>query len=155
MRDTLGPANRTKAAVLSELIRLRFRVLIPFEDGLPYDMALDLGDQRLVRIQIKTARLRSGVVIFSTSSVTNRVGGHVKINYKGKIEVFVAYCEELGRFFAMDVTEAGVYEARLRVLEPKTTNQWTQKIKWADSYVLSASSFTKWRANRARREPRC
>ncbi|MCK9594258.1 MAG: group I intron-associated PD-(D/E)XK endonuclease [Candidatus Omnitrophica bacterium] len=43
-----------ESAVITELLKQGFRVLKPFGDRLPYDLAIDL-DGKLLRIQVKSA----------------------------------------------------------------------------------------------------
>jgi hypothetical protein len=56
---------RTEAAILAELVRRGYQVLVPFGTNQRYDLVLDM-DGKFVRVQGKTGRLRSGVISFST-----------------------------------------------------------------------------------------
>jgi hypothetical protein len=59
---------RTEAAILSELGRRGYSLLIPWGVNQRYDVVLDLGD-KFVRAQCKTGRLRRGAVAFPTRSI--------------------------------------------------------------------------------------
>jgi hypothetical protein len=54
--DTKLKADIAESAVVTELLRRKFKVLHPVGDRLPYDIALDL-DGKLIRIQVKSAWL--------------------------------------------------------------------------------------------------
>jgi hypothetical protein len=59
---------RTEGAILSELNRLGYDVLVPFGVDRRYDLLLDC-EGRLLQVQCKTGRLRDGVVQFNSQSV--------------------------------------------------------------------------------------
>ena len=52
--------TQTEATVLAALARYGHQVLLPFGEGYPYDLAVDVADGRIVRVQCKTGRLRGG-----------------------------------------------------------------------------------------------
>jgi hypothetical protein len=78
--------QRTEAAILSELVRRGYSVLLPFGVNQRYDLVLDL-DGKFVRAQCKTGRLRNGVVFFSTKSVQSNTRRAVIRNYDGDADV--------------------------------------------------------------------
>ena len=51
--------QRTEGAILSELVRRGYKVLVPFGVNQRYDLVIDAGD-RFLRVQCKTGRLRNG-----------------------------------------------------------------------------------------------
>ena len=65
--------NVTEAAVLAALVRHGHHVLIPFGDGLPYDLVVDAGDD-LIRVQCKTGRLKGACVDFNSCSTDHGRG---------------------------------------------------------------------------------
>lgn len=67
-----------------------FLMCVPFGDCAPYDIILDDRRGRLFKIQVKTGRLRNGVVVFSCCSWH----GHRKMpptQYVGMIDAFGVY----------------------------------------------------------------
>lgn len=64
MGNTSDVGNKTEGVILGALVRLGYRVLIPFGGGHPYDLAVD-HDGTIERVECKTGRLRDGVVIFN------------------------------------------------------------------------------------------
>jgi PD-(D/E)XK endonuclease len=70
--------HRSEAAILSQLVRQGYRVLLPFGVNQRYDMVLD-NDGRLLKVQCKTGRLKEGAIRFSSNTVnlTSDVPGTV------------------------------------------------------------------------------
>jgi hypothetical protein len=127
--------QRTEAAILSELVRRGYSVLLPFGVNQRYDLVLDLGGN-FVRAQCKTGRVRNGVVIFSTKSVQSNTRRAVTRDYDGDADVFLVYCSETGRVYCVPVEEAPTSYMYLRV-EPALNGQW-HRVRWASNYELPA-----------------
>lgn len=127
--------QRTEGAILSELVRRGYRVLLPFGVNQRYDLVLDL-DGRFVRAQCKTGRLRDGSVIFNTRSVQSNRRRNVTRPYDGEVEIFLVHCPETEQIYAVPVAEAGGGHMYLRV-DPARNGQ-VQRIRWARDYLLPA-----------------
>jgi hypothetical protein len=127
--------QRTEAAILAELVRLGYAVLLPFGVNQRYDLVLDLGE-KFVRCQCKTGRLRNGVVLFSTQSIQCNTRRTVIKDYAGDADVFLVHCPMTNRFYLVPVDEASASCMYLRV-EP-TLNGQKQGIHWAKDYELPA-----------------
>jgi hypothetical protein len=127
--------QRTEAAILAELVRRGYSVLLPFGTNQRYDLVLDL-DGRFVRAQCKTGRLRKGVVLFSTKSVQANTRRIVVRDYKADADVFVVYCPDTRRLYCVPVEEAPTGYMYLRV-EP-TRNGQKHRVRWASNYELPA-----------------
>src|SRR4051794_5884579 len=85
--------TRTEAAILGELSRLGYAVLVPFGVNQRYDLVLDV-DGEFIRVQCKTGRLRNGVVIFPTRSIRTNTREILKRCYFGEVELFLVYCPD-------------------------------------------------------------
>jgi hypothetical protein len=127
--------TRTEAAILSELIRRGYNVLLPFGVNQRYDLVLDMGG-RFVRVQCKTARLDDGCVVFSSRSVRSNRTRTLFRPYAGEIELFMAFCRATGRLYAVPIEDAPPTEVRLR-LSPTATGQ-AKGVRWARDYELPA-----------------
>jgi hypothetical protein len=127
--------QRTEAAILSELVRRGYSVLLPFGVNQRYDLVLDL-DGKFVRAQCKTGRLRNGVVFFSTKSVQSNTRRAVIRNYDGDADVFLAYCPATARVYCVPVEEAPTTYMYLRV--KPTRNGQKHRVRWASDYELPA-----------------
>src|SRR5690348_8242274 len=75
--ESIGPRKKrnTKAVGIgSELVAMErfsaagFALAVPFGDAAPYDVLLDDLHGHIYKIQVKTGRLRRGVVLFSCCS---------------------------------------------------------------------------------------
>ena len=96
---------QTEAAILSQFVRRGFSVLLPIGVNHRYDLLLDL-DGTFVRAQCKTGRLRNGVVEFAPRSTRANRRQIFNRGYRGEIEIFLVYCRELDRIYAVPVDEA-------------------------------------------------
>jgi hypothetical protein len=134
-RHPVDVGQRTEAIVLAELVKRGHRVLIPFGTNHRYDFALDIGD-RFLRVQCKTGRLRSGRIIFKTESIRSNTSVKLRRSYRGEADLFLIYCPQTDRVYALSVDEATVSKGSLRV-DP-TGNCQTKGIRWAADYELPA-----------------
>lgn len=126
---------RTEAAILAELVRRGYLVLLPFGTNQRYDLVLDM-DGEFVRAQCKTGRLRKGCVVFNTHSVRANTQGWLARSYVGEVEIFLIYCTETKRIYAVPVADAPASSGSLRVDE--TRNGQKEGIRWASDYELPA-----------------
>ena len=91
-----------------------------------YDCVIDRGNG-LERVQVKTARLKNGALVFPCCSSTYHVPRncstkHAKYSYRGQIDVFGVYSPDLKTSYIVPVDEVGKREANLRI-EPPKNNQ--------------------------------
>jgi hypothetical protein len=126
---------RTEAAILAEMVRRGYSVLVPFGTNQRYDLVLDMGG-KFVRAQCKTGRLKDGVIIYATKSVRSNRKEILVRNYAGEIEIFLVHCPEIGGIYAVPVDEAPEGYGSLRV-DP-TRNGQKERIRWARDYELPA-----------------
>ncbi len=125
--------QRTEAIVLAALVRRGYRVLTPFGTNHRYDLAIDLGD-RFVRAQCKTGRLRRGVILFHARSIRSNTRGTYCRTYGDQIDLFLVYCPDTDRIYAVPVDEATATVGTLRVMPP--ANRQAKRIRWAKDYEL-------------------
>lgn len=127
--------QRTEAAILAELVRGGYRVLIPFGVNQRYDLVIDTG-RRFLRVQCKTGRLKDGCIHFRTASTRANTLRAFTRDYRGGADLFLVYCPETERVYALDVEEAAASQAVLRV-DPAANNQ-VRGIRWAADHELPA-----------------
>ncbi len=131
--------NTKHVGIVSELVAMErfaaagFLMCVPFGDCAPYDLILDNRRGRVFRVQVKTGRLRKGVVLFSCCS------NHAHRNapptqYTGRIEAFAVYCPDNGDFYVVPIDANAVTSSHgsLRIASP--ANNMRKKIKWANDY---------------------
>jgi hypothetical protein len=128
--------ERTEAIIVAELVKRGHRVLVPQGTNHRYDLAIDTGG-RFLRVQCKTGRLRQGVIKFKTASTrANTLRAYTKPYDATQIDLFLIYCPDTDRVYALDVDEAGVTEGGLRV-NPAANGQ-ARRIRWAADHELPA-----------------
>lgn len=127
--------HRTEAAILSELVRRGYRVLVPFGVNQRYDLVLDC-DGRFLRAQCKTGRLRDGVVQFSPLSVQSNTKGTRVRGYAGQVDLFLVYCAETRGIYAIPAEDVPSRCMYLRIDPPR--NRQHKGVRWAKDYELPA-----------------
>ena len=120
----------TETQILARLVRLGYKVLIPWGDNSRYDLVID-EEGKFSRIQCKTGRLRNGCVLYNTSSV-NREG--IKTGYENQAEFFGVYCKEIDKCYLVPVKGSPKGYASIRI--NKTKSNQKKKIKWAKDYEI-------------------
>src|SRR5260370_5228563 len=131
--DTISRGNAAEAAVLAALIRADIAVFIPFGGGIPFDLAAAMppvGD--LVRIQVKSGRLRKGCVEFNTRTTDH---GRGRQTYEGKADVIAVHLPEPDSVFVVPVDECTANRGYLRVNKPRNNQQ--RRIRLAADYTLA------------------
>ena len=129
MRNTSKIGNVTTAKVLAALMENGKTVLVPFGDGLRYDLLIDEGD-RFVRVQCKTGKLKSGCVAFRNYSVT----GTGRRRYGVEVDAFGVYCPQTKKCYLVPVVECAAWGTKLRV-EPAKNGQ-TKDIRDAGKFEI-------------------
>ena len=126
----------SEAIILAELVKRGHRVLVPYGTNHRYDLVIDAGT-RFLRAQCKTGRLRQGVIKFNTASTrVNTRRAYTEPYDSDQIDLFLVYCSETDRVYAVDVDEATLSQGALRV-DP-TANGQAKRIRWAADHELPA-----------------
>jgi hypothetical protein len=130
--NTKDKGNISELRVLTYLAESGFVVSIPYGDNCAYDLIVDNGN-RLIRIQVKTGRLRNGTIVFNTSrTIRNRGNNFVVKGYENEVDTFAIYCPETGQVYFMPVDQCANSSQVLRIYTPK--NGQEKNIKWAQDY---------------------
>lgn len=117
MANTKDKGNTAEAAVLSDLIRSGYTVLMPFGDNARYDLVTERNGQ-YTRIQCKTVRVAGGSLCFEAASNYGHRGRKSR-DYRGDADVFAAYSPETGEIYYVPVMEVGRTRGTLRISAPK------------------------------------
>jgi hypothetical protein len=135
-RHPVDIGQRSEPAVLAELVKRGYRVLLPYGSNHRYDLVVDVAG-RFLRVQCKTGRLRDGVVRFNTASTRVNTRRSFTTPYDaGQIDLFLIYCPDTERVYALDVGDAAASNGRLRV-DPAVNGQ-AKRIRWAADHELPA-----------------
>lgn len=129
MEAPFKQGNVSESVVISHYLKAGFIVSTPFGAGAPYDLVVDTGSV-LFRAQVKTGRLRNGVVEFETRRTRGRArrSGYAE----NEADYFVIYCPQLNVVYAMKAQE-GVF-GKLRVWPTK--NNQRMFVRWAEDYLF-------------------
>ena len=105
--------------------------MLPFGEGLPFDLGACIQDGTFLRIQVKTGRVRNGCVEFNSCSTDH---GRGRQHYRGRVDLMAVYVPPLDRAFVMPVAECPSFRCYLR-LEPARNNQ-VRRVKLAEDYTF-------------------
>ncbi len=132
-RDTKSKGDMSELRVAIALTNAGYAVSKPFGENQRYDLIADDGD-RLHRVQVKTGRVRRGVVKFSCSSTHGhrRTGNLATRPYTGQIEFLAVYCPESGKVYVIPEAELTRSAINLRLVAPR--NNMVKTIRWASRY---------------------
>jgi hypothetical protein len=122
--------NGSEGIVHSAYVSAGFVVSIPFGTGASYDLVVDAG-RRLFKIQIKTAWLHDGCVLYKSQRRQPGMGLTRRPYKDGKIDFFAANCPATQAIYVVPAENHGV-EGRLR-LSPVRNGQ-SKLVKWAADY---------------------
>jgi hypothetical protein len=117
---TATRGNAAEARILAEFIARGFDVLTPFGSGQPYDLVVDIGGSRFLRVQCKTAWLLGrGCLAFHCRSTDHGKG---RQTYDGLADLFAVHLPERDAVYLVPVEAVTGHLGRLR-LEPTRNNQ--------------------------------
>jgi hypothetical protein len=128
--------DKTTLAVMAALYEAGYDLYTPFGENTRTDLVIERGGE-LLRVQIKSGRLRRGTVQFACCST---YGHHpapalVRRSYHGEIDAFGVYCKETRGVYLIPIADIDNNTAVwLRVDEPK--NKQRDRIRWAADYLV-------------------
>lgn len=135
LRDTKSTGVISELSVMVALAKSGYRLLLPYGENCRYDVAIERKGE-FKRVQIKTGRLRDGVIIFNAfSSHTHRGGSSARL-YTDEVDLFGVYCRATEGVYLIPVDEAS-QQCHLRVEQPK--NAQARKIRWASDFLIARS----------------
>ena len=122
--------NGSEGIVLSAYVNAGFVVSIPFGTGASYDLVVDAG-RRLFKIQIKTAWMTNGCVLYKSQRRQPGMGLTRRPYRNGEVDFFAAYCPVTQAIYVVPGENHGC-AGRLR-LNPVKNGQ-SKLVKWAADY---------------------
>jgi hypothetical protein len=132
-RNTKRIGDISELRVMHDLVRAGYLVSIPFGEDHRYDLVIE-KDGKFESVQVKTGRLRNGVIIFNCYSSHTHRGGSACRGYAAEIDYFGVYCPQLDATYLIPIAEFPVLHGMLRV-EPARNGQ-RRKMRWAQQYLL-------------------
>jgi hypothetical protein len=138
LRDTKSIGELSELIVAVSLSRAGYLVSKPLGEGTRYDLVID-KDGSLCRVQVKTGRLRNGVIVFNTYSTHyHRKGGSCK-SYQNDIDFFGIYCPQLHSVYLIPIADTSKLSGTIRINETK--NRQHSQVRWAQPYLIDIVSF--------------
>ena len=135
-RDTKSKGDISELSVAVALAKIGYLVSKPLGENQRYDLIADDGE-RLHRVQVKTGRVRGGVMMFSCCSTHGhrRTGNLATRPYTGQIEMLAVYCPQNEKVYLLPEADLTRTKIQLRLVAPR--NNMTKTIRWASRYELA------------------
>jgi hypothetical protein len=132
-RNTKRIGDISELHAIVALTKMGYKVLLPFGENQRYDFVVDDG-QTLSRIQVKTGRLRNGVILYGAASTHGHRGRPCR-PYRGEVEYFAVYCPDTEKVYLVPESHLTRSIGSLRVAPTKNNVQKT--VRWASTYELA------------------
>ena len=136
--DTKLCSDIAESAVVTELLKRRFRVLRPVGDRLPYDMAID-AEGRLIRIQVKCAWYDQRKRLYTVDvrrTKTNR-RRMLRSRYDADdFDVAVLYLPDQHIFYVMPVDVFVTYRSGISLIDGRNTQRPPRSTSYRDRWDL-------------------
>jgi hypothetical protein len=133
--STLVKGRITEATVLAAFVKHGYAVSVPFGDGQPYDLVVDI-DGAFLRVQCKTARRLGACLMFHAKSTDH---GHGNRSYRGLADVFGVVYPTDESVYLVPVADVSSRTPYLRL--EATRNNQRSGIRFAADYA-----FERWAA---------
>jgi PD-(D/E)XK endonuclease len=136
-RHTDKTGDISEAAIITRLLQSGYIVLTPYGKNHRYDLLIEDADGQFWRIQCKTGWLEEEqtVIKFATASSYNHTAKQKGWrHYRGQIDFFAVYVEQLEKVYFVPVDTVGTVEATLRLAPTK--NKQEKHVRWALDYEL-------------------
>jgi hypothetical protein len=129
--STIMSANVSESAVLNAYLRAGFFVSLPFGNGCPYDLIVDIG-RRLLRIQVKTGWKYEGCLLYKCQRrVKDAKQNGMRRYAEGEVDFFAVHFPPDDVIFVVPYGDSGGY-GRLRLTSPLNVQE--KLIRWAADY---------------------
>ncbi|MFL5658543.1 MAG: group I intron-associated PD-(D/E)XK endonuclease [Ktedonobacteraceae bacterium] len=136
-RHTDKTGDISEAAIIACLLQSGYVVLTPYGKNHRYDLVIEDADGQFWRIQCKTGWMdeEQTVITFATASSYNHTAKQKGWrSYKGQIEYFAVYVEQIGKVYLVPVNAVGNAKGMLRLAPTK--NKQEKNVRWAKDYEL-------------------
>lgn len=134
-RNTKRIGDLSELMVMAALARNGYLVSVPLGENHRYDILADDGE-RILRVQVKTGRIRNGsIVVYCYSTHRERgYGKFIQRPYFGEIDLLAVYEPTTQKVYLLAEDQLVATAAHLR-LDP-TVNRQGRRIRWAADYEL-------------------
>jgi hypothetical protein len=134
-RDSNRIGEISEAAIIVRFLQPGYIVLTPYGGNQRYDLVVEDHEEKLWRIQCKTARIDENNTMIAFNTANRNVTGKNRQtrSYRGQCDYFAAYCEKLNKVYLIRVDQVGTSGAHLWIVPPKRNYENTL---WAHDYEL-------------------
>jgi hypothetical protein len=129
-RETAKCGNYAELRVIADAIRRGYSVSIPYGHETRYDLIIDTG-KRLLRVQVKNARLICGAVMVKTCS--SGVSVHTVYN-DIEIDYIAAFEPKAETIYYVPITEVGARRWALSLRIDKARNNQESGVRYAEDF---------------------
>ncbi len=144
--DTKLKADIAESAVVTELLKRGFRVLRPFGDRLPYDLAFELQG-KLIRLQVKSAWFNEKdkcYVVDARRTKTNRRRMLRKRYGEKDFDFAIIYIADLNVFYVMPISEFSHYGSTITFVESDKRQRKPRSAEYRERWdLLSNGSLSR------------
>ncbi len=136
-RHTDKTGDISEADIITRLLQSGYVVLTPYGKNHRYDLVIEDADGQFWRIQCKTGWMdeEQTVIKFATASSYNHTAKQKGWrHYKGQVDYFAVYVEQIGKVYLVPVDAVGITQAMLRLVPTK--NKQEKNVHWAQNYEL-------------------
>ncbi|HEY4439510.1 MAG TPA: group I intron-associated PD-(D/E)XK endonuclease [Candidatus Elarobacter sp.] len=134
-RDTKRIGDISELRVAAALAEAGYAVSKPLGESQRYDLIIDDGE-RLQRVQVKTGRIRGGVIAYNCCSTHGHRRTVVTTRpYTGQIDLLAVFCADNGKVYVLPEAEITRSKSHLRLVPPR--NNMVKTIRWASQYELA------------------
>ena len=133
LMNTKRTGDITEVETQLAFMKAGYTVLIPYGDCDPYDLVVDLGDRRFLRVQCKIARrLPNGTMVVEGKSSHRRNGKFVLHKYScDDIDCFATVVD--GNVLLIPISEV---DTSIAIRTSETKNGISKGVHWAKDYEL-------------------
>ena len=123
MKDTSSVGQIGEAAVMQRLLRAGWRVLVPYGNAAPYDLAAE-KDGRILRIQVRTTSARHNFISVNCRTKNNRVRmraddfDYLAVYELGSDAVFIISADEAAQRAVLHIRLVPALSGQLRGIRP-------------------------------------
>ena len=133
MHHTKFKADIGVAKCIADLASKGHVPCIPLSEHQPYDIVAVLGNGPAIKLQVKYAALKNGVVeIKFRTSWADKHGSHTKRYNKDDFDFYAIYCPEKDKVLYVSNSLNSPKIIRFE----KTLNNQGKSVKWADDYQV-------------------
>ena len=129
--DTRARGDTAEAAAVYAFRRCGLRIWLPQSRFGPCDLMLENSAGDIIRVQVKSGRVRKDCVLANTRSTDH---GRGRQPYTDRVDILAIHAEDIGRQFVVPVPEATGFEVRLRLTA--TRNNQLAGVRFARDYRL-------------------